>query len=124
MAHYAILDENNIVVSVFVGRDENDLADGVDNWETYYAPSGLTCRRTSYNTQGGVHLNGGEPFRKNYAGIGYRYDETLDGFIPPQPFPSWTLNTTTCLWDAPVPQPDDGMWLWNEETMSWEPMGS
>lgn len=124
MAHYAILDENNIVVSVFVGRDENDLADGIEDWETYYAPAGFSCRQTSYNTQGGIHLNGGEPFRKNYAGIGYRYDETLDGFIPPQPFPSWTLNSATCLWDSPVPPPDDGIWLWNEETMSWEPMGS
>jgi len=76
--------------------------------------------QTSYNTQGGVHLLGGTPLRKNYAGIGYTYDRTRDAFIPPQPFPSWTLNETTCLWDAPTPYPADGkVYKWDEATTSW-----
>ena len=79
------------------------------------------CKRTSYNTRGGVHVNSGTPFRKNYAGIGYTYDETRDAFIPPQPFDSWTLNEDSCLWEAPVDIPDDDqMYTWNEETTSWD----
>ena len=79
------------------------------------------CKRTSYNTRGGEHKLGGTPYRKNYAGIGYSYDATRGAFIPPQPYPSWTLNETTCLWDAPVAYPDDGgMYQWNEETQSWD----
>jgi len=112
MAHYAILDENNIVVQVIVGKDEGE--DGVD-WEQYYGG-----KRTSYNTLGGVHLLGGTPFRKNYAGIGYTYDPTRDAFIPPQPFPSWILNESTCLWNAPTPMPTDGQrYNWDEPTTSW-----
>lgn len=77
--------------------------------------------QTSYNTQGGVHKLGGTPLRKNYAGIGFTYDRTRDAFIPPQPFASWTLNETTCLWDAPTPYPTDGKhYFWNEATTSWE----
>ncbi len=106
MAHYALLDSDNIVQRVFVGRDEDDLAPGVDDWEIYYAPDGYTVKRTSYNTNGGQHLLGGEPFRKNYAGIGYTYDEDRDAFIPPKPFESWVLDETTCLWVAPVKMPD------------------
>ena len=76
--------------------------------------------QTSYNTQGGVHLLGGTPLRKNYAGIGYTYDRTRDAFIPPQPFSSWTLNEETCLWDAPTPYPTDGkIYRWDEPTTSW-----
>ena len=76
--------------------------------------------QTSYNTQGGVHLLGGTPLRKNYAGIGFTYDRTRDAFIPPQPFASWTLNEETCLWDAPTPYPTDGkFYQWNEDTTSW-----
>jgi hypothetical protein len=76
--------------------------------------------QTSYNTQGGVHLLGGTPLRKNYAGIGYTYDRTRDAFIPSQPFPSWTLNEQTCLWDAPTPYPtDDKRYRWDEPTTSW-----
>jgi hypothetical protein len=119
MAHYALLN-NNIVTQVFVGRDEDDLAEGVTDWEQYYAPAGYTCKRTSYNTHGGVHTAGGTPFRKNYAGIGYTYDETRDAFIPPKPYPSWLLNEDTCLWDAPVPYPTDGgMYLWDEDGQAW-----
>ena len=113
MSHYALLN-NNIVVQVVVGGD--------DDLESYYAElMGLACKRTSYNTRGGVHAAGGTPFRKNYAGIGYTYDEARDAFIPPAPFPSWVLVEETCLWEPPVPMPTDGnMYSWNESTTSWE----
>ena len=118
MAHYAFLDENNIVTEVIVGKNEGE--EGVD-WEAHYgAFRGQTCKRTSYNTQGGVHSGGGTPYRKNYAGIGYTYDAGRDAFIPPQPFASWMLNEDTCLWNAPTPYPNDGnYYLWNEESQSW-----
>jgi len=107
-----MLDENNIVVQVIVGKNENE--DGVD-WEQYYGG-----KRTSFNTIGGVHQLGGTPFRKNYAGIGYTYDATRDAFLPPQPFPSWVLSEDTCLWDAPTPMPtDDQRYVWDEATTSW-----
>lgn len=114
MAHFAKLDENNVVVFVTVGRDE-------DNEEELTERTGDVYKQTSYNTIGGVHLLGGTPFRKNYAGIGYKYDETKDAFIPPKPFPSWKLDTKTCLWKAPVTQPTDGnFYVWNEENLSWD----
>jgi len=118
MAHYAFLDENNIVTEVIVGKDEGE--DGVD-WEVHYGNfRGQTCKRTSYNTIGGVHSVGGAPYRKNYAGIGYTYDASRDAFIPPQPFASWLLNEDTCLWNAPVPYPTDGStYVWDENTLSW-----
>jgi len=103
MAHYAIIDpKSNLVIAVHVGRDETDIADGIDDWETYYQPAHLICRRTSYNTRGGQHLTGGTPFRKNFAGVGYTYDSTLDAFIPPKPNDQATLNMETCLWESPV----------------------
>jgi hypothetical protein len=101
MAHWAQIDLRGIVVSVFVGRDEDDLAEGVTDWEEYYAPEGFTVKRTSYNTYGGVHTGGGTPFRKNYAGIGFTYDEERDAFIPPKPDESAVLNEETCLWELP-----------------------
>jgi len=126
MAHYALL-LDNIVARVFVGRD--DVVEGIDDWETYYAPEGYTVRQTSYNTRGGVHYDPetGAPsedqtkaFRFNYAGIGFTYDEARDAFIPPKPFESWVLNETTCLWVAPVPHPEDGeFYAWDEESTSW-----
>jgi hypothetical protein len=118
MAHYALLDENDIVVNVIVGKNEGD--DGVD-WERRYAEvSGLRCRRTSYNTKGGVHAQGKSPYRMNYAGIGYRYDAALDAFIPPKPFESWVLDVSKCLWEAPVPFPDDGLpYRWDEPSVAW-----
>ncbi len=123
MAHYAVLDANNIVTQVFVGRDEDDLAPGVTDWEIYYAPDGYTVKRTSYNTVGGEHVLGGEPFRKNYAGIGYTYDpdKGIDGaFIPPKPYESWVLDEATCLWVAPVEMPDDGQaYVWDESAGEW-----
>jgi len=118
MAHYALLDRNNIVVQVITGVDENE---GVYDWELFYTQeTRLQAKRTSYNTQGGVHTGGGTPFRKNYAGIGYTYDPQRDAFIPPKPYPSWLLNEQTCLWDPPVAMPDDGkLYQWDEATTSW-----
>lgn len=119
MAHYALLDENNIVVSVIVGADEG--TDGL-NWEHEYSQIfNQKCVRTSYNTIGGVHTYGGEPFRKNYAAIGGIYDESLDAFYAVNPYPSWTLNPETCLWEPPIPEPFDGvnLYRWDEETMQW-----
>lgn len=122
MAHYAFIDNDGIVTQVIVGRDEDDLPDSITSWEAYYGNRhGQTCRRTSYNTYGNQHALGGIPFRGNYAGIGYRYDDTLDAFIPPQPFPSWTLDESTFLWVAPVPYPDDGEpYEWEETNQEWK----
>ena len=120
MANYAQLSPDNIVLSVFVGRDENDLAEGVTDWELYYAPTGFTVKRTSRNTFGGEHLAGGEPFRFNYGEIGFTYDADRDAFIPPQPYPSWVLDEATCLWVAPIDYPaDGGQYEWDEPTTSW-----
>jgi hypothetical protein len=115
MAHYAYLDENNVVQGVFVGKDENEIVEGISDWEVYYG-----AKRTSYNTVGGVHQLGGTPYRKNYAGIGYTFDEARDAFIPPKPYPSWLLNEDTCLWQSPVAHPNDGkFYTWDEENQSW-----
>ncbi len=92
----------------------------IDNtvyWEGYYGKGGL-CRRTSYNTIGGVHQNGGTPFRKNYAGVGMTYDPVRDAFYAPQPFESWTLNEESCLWECPVERPEGEYW-WKEDTTEW-----
>lgn len=119
MAHYAFLDGSNIVTEVITGKNEGE--EGID-WEQWYGEfRGQVCKRTSYNTQGGVHSEGGTPFRKNYAGVGYSYDAERDAFIPPKPFASWLLNEESCLWEAPVPHPSDGeRYNWNEETQNWE----
>jgi len=119
MAHYAFLDNNNIVTEVIVGKNEGE--ENTD-WEVHYGNfRGQVCKRTSYNTSGGQHNNGGIPYRKNYAGIGYSYDLTRDAFIPQKPFASFILNEETCLWEAPVPYPTDGeLYTWNEETISWD----
>lgn len=116
MAHYAVLDENNRVIFVHPGKDEGE--DGID-WEAYYG-----AKRTSYNTRFGQHPHG-TPYRYNYAGEGYTFSDAPEwaaqggAFIPPQPFPSWTLNPETALWDAPVPHPGDGLWRWDEDTLAW-----
>ena len=122
MAHYAFLDENNIVTQVIVGKDEEDLAEGITSWEEYYGNlKNQVCKRTSYNTRAGEHVEGGTPFRGNYAGIGYTYDEALDAFIPPQPFASWTLDEATYSWVSPVPYPEDGeIYVWNDQAGAWE----
>jgi hypothetical protein len=99
MAHYAFINDDNIVTEVIAGRDENDLAEGVTSWEEYYGQfRGQRCLRTSYNTQSGQHLLGGTPFRGNYAGIGYTYEETLDAFIPPKPSETAILDPETYSW--------------------------
>ena len=118
MAHYAFLNMNNIVTEVIVGKDETE---GPTNWEIHYGNiREQVCKRTSYNTHGGKHSNGGTPFRKNYAGIGYTYDQTRDAFIPPKPYDSWVLNENSCLWEAPVEMPSDGKrYLWSEENKNW-----
>ena len=108
MAHFAKLGTGNIVTAVHVVS--NDVATteqaGVDFLNDLYKTRDV-WKQTSYNTKGGVHLLGGTPFRKNYAGIDYTYDQTKDAFIPPKPFDSWTLNETTCIWEAPVAYPSD-----------------
>ena len=126
MAHYAFLDENYIVTEVIVGKDEVNF-----DWEQYYAiKKGQSCKRTSYNTRGGIYYNPitnlpdadqTKSFRKNYAGIGYKFDINRNAFIPPKPYPSWILNEETCVWDTPVPYPQDGnLYEWNEQTLSWD----
>ena len=122
MAHYAFVDENNIVTEVIVGRDEDDLVEGVTSWEDYYgAFRGQRCLQTSYNTIAGQHLSGGTPFRGNYAGIGFEYREDLDAFIAPQPFDSWVLNEETYSWEAPIPKPN-GAFVWDENLGDWVPL--
>ena len=119
MSHFAKLDENNVVIFVTVGRQEDD---GLEAELT--ARTGDVYKQTSYNTYGGVHYKDGLPsddqnkaLRFNYAGIGYSYDETRDAFIPPQPYPSWVL-AETCLWVAPIPMPD-GDYVWDEDAGDW-----
>ena len=118
MAHYAFLDETNIVTEVIVGKNEGE--ENTD-WEVHYGNfRGQVCKRTSYNTSGGIHSSGGIPYRKNYAGIGYTYDEQRDAFISPKPYASFILNEDTCLWEPPVPYPTDGeRYTWNEEELEW-----
>lgn len=112
MGHFAKVN-NGIVEQVIVAEPEF--------FETFVDTSPGEWIQTSYNTRGGVHAQGGEPLRKNYAGIGFTYDIKRDAFIPPKPFNSWTLNEDTCLWDAPVKHPDDGkMYEWDEESKSWK----
>lgn len=117
MAHYAFLDSNNVVTEVIPGKNEGE--DGID-WEVWYGDfRGQVCKRTSYNTVGNVHTNGGTPYRGNYAGIGYTYQADIDAFVPPQPYASWTLDANA-QWQPPVAMPTDGgMYSWNEATTSW-----
>lgn len=118
MAHYALLDENNVVTYVFPGKDENQ--DGVD-WEKYYGEyNKQKCLRASYNTVNGMHLLGGKPFRKNYPAPGYIYDEKRDAFIPPKIYNGWVLNENTCQWEPPVQPPDDGKrYVWHNDALVW-----
>jgi hypothetical protein len=112
MAHFAKVN-NGIVVQVIVAEPEF--------FDTFVDSSPGTWLQTSYNTHGGVHTSGGTPLRKNHAGIGFTYDATRDAFIEPQPYASWTLNDTTCLWSAPTALPDDGLdYEWNEENQTWD----
>jgi hypothetical protein len=110
MAHYAFLDENNVVTEVITGINETELIEGLDT-ETWYGNfRGQVCKRTSYNNN----------IRKNYAGIGYTYDEERDAFVPPKPYPSWILNEDTCQWEPPTVYPDnDLIYRWDEDSTSW-----
>ena len=122
MAHYAFIDEDNIVVEVITGRNEADVDGYITDWEEYYTTKreGLRALRTSYNTLNGEHTAGGVPFRGNYAGIGYTYDEALDAFIPPKPYPSWVLDEQIFNWSPPIPYPEDGEeYGWDEISQSW-----
>jgi hypothetical protein len=121
MAHWAELDENNIVTRVLVGSNE----DPDEGYQWLIDNLGGTWVKTSYNTVAGTHTLGGTPFRKNYAGIGYSYDEALDAFIPPKPegLNSWVVNEETGQWQAPVAAPTDApegkYYAWDEQTVSW-----
>jgi hypothetical protein len=109
MSHFAKV-QNGIVTEVIVA--EQDVIDS--------GLFGTGWVQTSYNTRGGQHPEG-RPLRKNYAGIGFAYDATRDAFIPPQLFPSWTLDEQTCLWQAPIPMPnDEHIYMWNELNQSWD----
>ena len=125
MSHFAKLDQNNIVIFVTVGRQEDDGKEAELSERT-----GDIYKQTSYNTSGGVYLDPitrepaadqSKAFRKNYAGLGYYYDEALDAFIPPKPFDSWILDEETCRWNAPAPYPTDGgQYTWNEAALTWD----
>ena len=129
MAHFAKIGKGSKVLTV--EAVSNDVAPteqaGVDFLNNLYGTNDI-WKQTSYNTRGGQHLLGGTPFRKNYAGIGHKYDQTRDAFIPPKNYNSWTLNETTCLWEAPIPKPeltqeqidDNNYYRWNEENQSWD----
>ena len=122
MAHYAFLNSANVVTEVIGGIDETELIEGLLP-ETWYGNfRGQVCKRTSYNTFGGINSKGGIAYRKNYAGIGYTYDAARDAFIGFQQFASWVFDEATCRWDPPVPRPTTGQWQWNEATVSWIPM--
>jgi len=109
MAHYAFLDNNNIVTEVIVGRDEWEEVDGITDWEQAYSEvRGQVCKRTSYNNN----------IRGTYAGIGYYYNEEEDIFVTPQPYPSWTRNGF--FWEAPIPCPSEGYWIWSEADLNWQ----
>ena len=120
MAHFAQIDENNIVIKVVVVPDEVE-----DRGEDYLANElsmGGKWLQTSYNTLAGQHKTGGIPLRKNYAGVGYTYDKAFDAFIPPKPSATWKLNYETCRWVPPIPEPEfeDGFaWRWSETNQEW-----
>ena len=125
MAHYAFLNDNNIVTEVITGVDEDqkdDLPEGFDSWEDWYADfRGQTCKRTSYNTLGNEHTGEGTAYRGNYAGIGYTFDPENDVFYAPAPYSKWVLNETTWTWEAPEEYPDDGKeYIWNDNKGEWE----
>jgi hypothetical protein len=135
MAYFAKIDENNNVIGVHtiindvmtINGVESEQA-GIDFLTNLHGHS--LWKQTSYNTRGGVHYHfiyntpsqdQSKAFRKNYAGIGYTYDEQRDAFIPPKPYPSWLLNEFSCLWESPIPYPNDGnMYMWDEDTQTWD----
>jgi len=129
MAHFCKIGIGNIVERIEVVS--NDIATteqaGVEFLQNLYGDR-TVWKQTSYNTHGGIHKTGGTPFRKNYGGVGFKYDQTLNAFIPPKPYNSWTLNENTCLWEAPVPMPEytqeqldnNNKYIWNEDNQTWD----
>ena len=122
MAHFAKIGIGSKVERV--EKVSNDIATseqaGIDFLNNLYGTNDI-WKQTSYNTRAGVHKLGGTPFRKNYAGIGFKYDQTRDAFIEPKPYRSWTLNEETCLWESPVAYPTDGQkYDWNENNQTWD----
>lgn len=116
MAHFAELNEKNLVINVIPASDEFEL----NGEELNQQVTGNVWKRTSYNTVNGHHTNNGTPFRGNYAAIGFIYNEVLDAFIPPKPFNSWILNESIFNWVPPIPVPDASpTWMWDENTQSW-----
>lgn len=119
MAHFAEIDESSFVTRVLV-TDTND-PNGDEGYQWLIDTFGGTWIKTSYNTHGGIHILGGTPLRKNYAGVGMSYDPIRDAFIVKKPFESWILNEETCIWEAPVAKPtNDREYKWNEDTTSWD----
>ena len=115
MAHFAQLDENNIVTQVIVVSNDDTMKNGVEDENT-----GIQfCKNLLGQNTRWVQTSYNHNFRVRYAGIGYTYDEEHDAFIAPSPFPSWVLNTETLAYEAPVPQPESGMYMWDEATLSW-----
>lgn len=119
MSHFAYVKDGR-VIDVIVA--EQDFIDHIEaNGHPNYPPGYGRWIQTSYNTRGGQHTLGGTPLRKNFAGMGYHYDEVADAFYPPRPFDTWSLNNETFLWEAPVPMPQDGnLYLWNPMLNNWE----
>jgi len=119
MAHWAEVDKNNLVIRVLV--TDNSDPNGDEGYKWLVDNLGGNWIKTSYNTKAGNHNQGGTPFRKNFAAIGYTYDSDRDAFIPPKPLDSWILNEETCQWEAPVQYPADGAnYKWDESTVNWE----
>jgi len=117
MSHFARVDNVGIVTEVIVAEQDFIDSGAVGDPSQWI--------QTSYNTRGGVHLLGGTPLRKNYAGVGYTYSSTLDAFIPPKPYVSWILDQITCLWEPPIPYPSDGnSYVWDEPSLSWKQVTS
>lgn len=117
MAHYALLNYNNVVTEVVTGKDETAQDYNIEL--VYQDMHKQVCKRTSYNTRKGVHIEGGTAFRKNFARPGYIYDQAKDAFIPPQPYDSWTLDESTCNWVPPIAMPTDTNYDWDEDNQQW-----
>jgi len=122
MGHYAFINSLNKVVSVITGKNDGDNGMTWEQWENFHSErKGLTCKKTCKKTIHGEHKDGGTPFRKNYAGVGYTYESSLDAFIPPKPFDSWVLDESKGDWNAPIDYPDDGgEYFWNEDDQQWD----
>jgi len=121
LAHYAFLDDTNTVIEVIVGKDENDidsLPNGFNSWEEYYLSkrsNAIKCLRTSFNTINNTHIGEGTPYRGNFAGINFTYDEENDIFIPPKPYESWVFDLDSAKWIAPIACPDPNLFVWDED---------